>query len=210
MKPQQFPSRRTALRTLALSLGLTLGATAPAHAFLPLLLRGAAARRATATGAAAGRAGAAAAAATTPARAATAAEAQGARIATGASTRAAATSGRAIGKPVDVVISRSRHPAAAEHILHAQRTGQPSILTLDRANAAQRRSESLRYINNRSRRPAGQFDRDEYPPAMFREGGNPSSVRYINSHDNRGAGTSMRWQLEGHADGTRVRMVVGD
>jgi hypothetical protein len=205
MNPEHLSSRRTALRTLVLGLGLALGASQAAEAFVPLLLRGVAARSAAA------RAGTTAAATTTPARAAAVAEGTvAARAATGTSSRAAGPAGRAVGKPVDVMISRSRHPAAAEHVLHAQRTGQPSILTLDRADAAKRRAESLRYINNRQRRPAGLFDRDEYPPAMFREGGNPSSVRYIDRHDNRGAGTSMRWQLEGHADGTRVRMVVGD
>jgi len=205
MEKQHSATRRTALRTLALSLGLALGAAAPAQAFVPLLLRSTAQRSAAAP---------VATAAAQPARAGTttqgAAANGAARAATAAPARAGGASGHVAGKPVDVVISRSRHPAAAEHVLHAQRTGQPSILTLDLGNAAQRRAESLRYINNRDRRPAGQFDRDEYPPAMFREGGNPSSVRYINRHDNRGAGRSMRWQLEGQPDGTRVRMVVGD
>ena len=211
MNHPQHSSRRTALRTLVLSLGLALGAP-PAQAFVPLLLRGAASRSASASAATAARAGTMAAAG--PARVAATAQGAaakaGARASASAPARSAGTAGRAAGRPVDVVISRSRHPAAAEHVIHAQRTGQPSILTLDRTNAAKRRTESLRYINKRQRRPDGLFDRDEYPPAMFREGGNPSSVRYINRHDNRGAGTSMRWQLEGHDDGTRVRMVVGD
>lgn len=212
MNHQHHPLRRAALRGLALGLGLAIGTVPAAQAFVPLLLRSAVARGATAPAAAA-RIGATAAATTVPARAAAAevsTASAAARVATGAPARAAGTAGRPVGKPVDVVISRSRYPAAAEHVLHAQRTGQPSILTLDRANAAKRRAESLRFIDNRHRRPYGQFDSDEYPPALFREGGNPSSVRAINRHDNRGAGASMRWQLQDHRDGTRVRMVVGD
>ncbi len=34
-------------------------------------------------------------------------------------------------------------------------------------------------------------DRDEYPPAMSREGGQGSSVRHIDKRDNRGAGACI-------------------
>jgi hypothetical protein len=48
------------------------------------------------------------------------------------------------------------------------------ILTVDRSNAAQRRAESLQGIPS-----SPLLDRDEYPPAVFKEGGAGSSVRLI-------------------------------
>jgi hypothetical protein len=50
-------------------------------------------------------------------------------------------------------------------------------------------------------------DRDEYPPAMFEEGGTGSSVRNVNSGDNRGAGSCMGHQCSDVADGDKVRLV---
>ena len=44
--------------------------------------------------------------------------------------------------------------------------GKPDTLTIDRDNAAARRRDSLRGIETK---PG--LDRDEYPPAMFQEGG---------------------------------------
>jgi hypothetical protein len=123
---------------------------------------------------------------------------------------AASAAARPPGKPYDVVVSKSRYPASAEHVRHAQRLGQPSVLTLERSGAAQRRAEALRYIKDRSRRPGAHFDRDEYPMAIFREGGNPASVRYIHRSDNRGAGRSVGHQLRDVPDGARVRFMVGE
>jgi hypothetical protein len=53
-------------------------------------------------------------------------------------------------------------------------------------------------------------DRDEYPPAMFDEGGSGASVRKINSGDNRGSGASMGAQCRGVACGTKVEIKVVD
>jgi hypothetical protein len=49
---------------------------------------------------------------------------------------------------------------------------------------------------------------DEYPPAMFSEGGSGASVRAIDPADNMGAGASMGNQLRKYPDGTKVRMEV--
>jgi hypothetical protein len=57
------------------------------------------------------------------------------------------------GKPKDVIIRRSQHPAAAEHIEHAQRHGQPTVLHVDRAGADARRRASIGTVN-RETRPA--------------------------------------------------------
>ena len=114
-----------------------------------------------------------------------------------------------IGKPLDVFVRRSQHPQAAAHVEHAQRMGQPTILTLDRTNAHQRRTESLRHIRRKDSSPTG-MDRDEYPFAMTREGGFNSNVRYIDRKDNRGAGKSIERQSHPLPDGSRVRVLVVD
>jgi len=53
-------------------------------------------------------------------------------------------------------------------------------------------------------------DRDEYPPAMFQEGGSGSSVRNIAPSDNRGAGSCIGHQCRELPDGSRVKLEVED
>lgn len=112
-------------------------------------------------------------------------------------------------KPYDVVISRSRYPQAAAHIDAAQRQGQPTVLHIDRGGAAHRRAASTGSVD-RHRKPAPHYERDEYPPAFVREGGRNANVRYIDRHDNRGAGSIMRAQTQHLPDGARIRIVLGD
>jgi len=112
-------------------------------------------------------------------------------------------------KPHDVLISRSRHPMAAAHIDYAQRQGQPTVLHIDRPGAPKRRTESTGSVN-RFRKPAPHYERDEYPPAMVREGGNTANVRYIDRHDNRGAGGVLAAQTRHLPDGSRIRILVVD
>lgn len=126
--------------------------------------------------------------------------------ASGVALPAAATGG----KPRDVIVHRTRHPEAAAHIEHAQKNGQPTVLTLDRAHATERRHESLRHIERRPGRSLAGNDRDEYPPAMTREGGFNSNVRYIDARDNRGAGKSIERQVRDVPDGGRIRMLVSE
>lgn len=116
---------------------------------------------------------------------------------------------QAAGKPRDVIIQRSKHPEAAAHIEHAQKTGQPTVLTIDRAGAAQRRRESTGGVGL-TNRPAPRYERDEYPPAMVKQGGSGASVRLISPHDNRGAGSSMRAQTRDLPDGSKIRVLVTD
>lgn len=94
---------------------------------------------------------------------------------------------------------------SAAHIRDAQAAGQPAILTINRAGAAANRRAALEGAPRR----AG-TDRDEYPPAMFLEGGKGSSVRNIGSSDNRGAGACMGAQCRGLPEGTRVEIKVGE
>ena len=104
---------------------------------------------------------------------------------------------------VVVVIPRGRYPFTTDHIVDAVAGGEPRVLHIDRAGADANREHSLRGIPTR----AG-YDRDEYPPAVSREGGTGADVRYVPSADNRGAGTVMGEQLHPYCDGQRFRLRV--
>ena len=107
------------------------------------------------------------------------------------------------GKPVEVKIFQSKYPETAKHIEAAQKAGHPSTLTIDRAGTAANRKESLAGISKVKGK-----DLDEYPPAMFREGGKGASVKAISPKDNRGAGASIGDQLRKQPNGTQVKIVV--
>ena len=102
-----------------------------------------------------------------------------------------------------VIIDSQKYPESAEHIKAAVKEGHPAMLTLNRSVADENRRQSLAGIPEKS-----YADRDEYPPASFSEGGQGAHVSYIDSSDNRGSGSSFRWQLSGVPDGTRVRFRV--
>lgn len=121
-----------------------------------------------------------------------------------------AAAGRLIGGELgswieDVYISRSRHPETAAHIEDAIGTGQPNVLTIDREGAIANRSAATGGIDRVPR-----MHLDEYPPAMFREGGSGASVRPITPADNMGAGACMGNQCRGLPNGARVRINVRD
>ena len=101
------------------------------------------------------------------------------------------------------VVDSALYPATAEHIRFAQNIGHPARLTIDRSGASQRRAESLQ--NTPTRR---EFDRDEYPMALFSEGGSGADVAHLEGADNRGAGSYVGWQLRGIPDGAEVRIRV--
>ncbi|KAA5830687.1 putative T7SS-secreted protein [Saccharopolyspora hirsuta] len=119
--------------------------------------------------------------------------------------------------PQYVIVDEGRYPESALHIEEAQ-SGQiwngrtwdeqppkPSELTIERAGADFNRKEALHGIPGRG---AENLDRDEYPPAMFAEGGEGASVKYISASDNRGAGASMKNQVRDLENGDRVKIVV--
>lgn len=117
----------------------------------------------------------------------------------------------------EIQVDSARYPETAQHIQEAQSgtiwrgdasaqgAPAPSVLTIDRDGAKVNRAESLRGIAPRG---GEGLDRDEYPPAMFLEGGAGASVKYIDSSDNRGAGSVMGSDLDGLPDGARIRIVV--
>jgi len=79
------------------------------------------------------------------------------------------------------------------------------VLTVSRSTAVQNRAAALR-----NSPVVKGLDRDEYPPAVFSEGGQGSSVRPINPSDNRGSGASIGSQLKGLPNGTTVKIEVVD
>ncbi|WP_125461015.1 RHS repeat-associated core domain-containing protein [Clostridium taeniosporum] len=106
---------------------------------------------------------------------------------------------------VEVVIPRSKYPETAQHVDDAIKSGHPDTLTVDRSKAKSNRKESLKGIPKVKAK-----DLDEYPPAMFKEGGAGASVRPLNPSDNRGSGSWLGHRLRAFPDGTRVRIRVGD
>ncbi len=88
---------------------------------------------------------------------------------------------------------------------HAQAAGHPDIVTINRPGAKANRRDSLRG----HAKVAGK-QLDEYPPAMFQEGGTGASVRAIDPSDNGGSGARIGNLLRAHPDGTRVKISVVD
>jgi hypothetical protein len=115
----------------------------------------------------------------------------------------------------EIVIDSKKYPESAQHIQEAQSgtiwrgdvatQGQPkpSVVTIDKAGADANREESLRGLAT-----SHGMDRDEYPPAMFKEGGAGASAKYISSGDNQGSGAAMGNQLRGLPEGTRVKITI--
>lgn len=83
------------------------------------------------------------------------------------------------------------------------KSGMPELVTIGRSEASRRRKQSLAGV-----RASPVYDRDEYPMALFCEGGAGADIAYIEGADNRGAGSCISWQLRGFSDGTRVRVRV--
>lgn len=102
-----------------------------------------------------------------------------------------------------VVVPSSRYPETAAHIRDAQDAGHPSVLTIERGGADANRAAAL---SGKPRVEGAQLD--EYPPAMFREGGAGASTRPVSPRDNMGAGACIGNQCRGLPDGTRVRIKV--
>ena len=105
----------------------------------------------------------------------------------------------------EIPISRARYGEGAKHIEDAQRAGHPDVLTIARPGAPSNRKASLGGI---PKAPGKQLD--EYPPAMFKEGGAGASVRPISPRDNMATGACIGNACRGLANGERVRIKVTD
>jgi RHS repeat-associated protein len=133
-------------------------------------------------------------------------------VESGAASEALGAAEEALGEAVadaggdgvtDIELSASRYPESTGHIEEARAAGQPDELTIDRAGANARRADAMRG----NPRIQG-LDRDEYPPAMFEEGGSNASVKGINPSDNRGAGSTIGRLCRGLPDGSVIRIVI--
>lgn len=104
-----------------------------------------------------------------------------------------------------VFISKSKHPESAKHVLDAQKAGAPKVLTVDRSGKNERRRQALAGTPTQQGK-----DRDEYPPAVTKEGGKNASVRHIAPSDNRGSGACLGAQCKDVPDGKKIRVLVTD
>ncbi|MDO9073102.1 MAG: RHS repeat-associated core domain-containing protein [Rubrivivax sp.] len=105
----------------------------------------------------------------------------------------------------EISLSRSIHGEAAAHAADAIKAGKPSVLTIDRAGASANRQTSTGALD----KVVGKH-LDEYPPAMFREGGAGASVRPISPRDNMSSGACIGNACRGLPNGTRVQIKIGD
>jgi RHS repeat-associated protein len=105
-------------------------------------------------------------------------------------------------QPKDVYIDPNKYPGSAGHAADAQAAGKPDVLTVDRPGKSDNRSDAM------AGHPAQPgTDRDEYPPAVTREGGAGASVRNIDPSDNRGAGASLGNQIRDVPNGGQIRVI---
>jgi RHS repeat-associated protein len=100
-------------------------------------------------------------------------------------------------------LSMKAQGEAALHARDAIAAGKPNVLTIARDGAGANRSASTGGI---PKVPGRQLD--EYPPAMFKEGGAGASVRAINSSHNMSAGACIGNACRGLPNGTQVRIEI--
>lgn len=102
-----------------------------------------------------------------------------------------------------IALPSDRYPETAKHIEDAIIEGHSDVCTIDRDGAEERREQSLKDVP-----PKTGYDRDEWPMAMCKEGGEGASVEYISPADNRGAGSWVGHQLTDYPDGTKVLFTI--
>jgi hypothetical protein len=101
----------------------------------------------------------------------------------------------------NISFSRTKYPNILRHYRAAVAEGWPRVLVLNRSGADGRRSRLLRAFTTRRG-----MDRDEYPPAVARDGYR-ADVAYVPSSENRSHGARMGVKLRRFCDGTRFRYV---
>jgi hypothetical protein len=134
-------------------------------------------------------------------------------------------------KIYEIKVNSAKYPESARHVEEAQKgtiwSGSTSVdgparsdvVTIDRPGADGRRTDWQSARNDVPTTPGK--DRDEYPQAMFAEGGHDAgktpSLKYIKPADNRGAGSTMGHDLRrgwaeyggaGLPNGARVRIAA--
>ena len=104
-----------------------------------------------------------------------------------------------------ITLSLAKHGEAAQHAADAIAAGHSSILTIAREGADANRAAS---IGGMAKVAGKQLD--EYPPAMFLEGGTGASVRPINGSNNMSAGACIGNSCRGLPNGAKVQIRVTD
>lgn len=110
-----------------------------------------------------------------------------------------------LGFEYDANSNRITYGEAAEHIADAQKAGYPEVLTIARDGAPENRKGSIGGLPKVLGKQL-----DEYPPAMFKEGGRGASVRPISPRDNMAAGACIGNGCRGLRNGEKVRIKVVD
>ncbi|WP_020582796.1 NucA/NucB deoxyribonuclease domain-containing protein [Endozoicomonas elysicola] len=100
-------------------------------------------------------------------------------------------------------ISSTDYPQTVKHITESIDEGNASQVTINRPNASSNRKQSLANIET-----IKGTDRDEWPMAMFSEGGKGASVMHIDPSDNRGAGSKIAQILKQQPDGEKIDFSV--
>ena len=100
-------------------------------------------------------------------------------------------------------ISEAEYPETTRHIKRAIQKGKPDVVTIDRTGAPSQRQKSL--LGTESKKG---LDRDEWPMAMFVEGGVGADIEHISPGDNRGAGASIGAALRQCDEGDKVKIII--
>jgi hypothetical protein len=83
--------------------------------------------------------------------------------------------------------------------------GHPDVLTIDRTGIKANRAAATGGLET-----VPGMHLDEYPPAMFKEGGAGASVRAIDPQDNTRAGGYIGACCRGLPDGAKIKIQVGE
>ncbi|WP_020176715.1 NucA/NucB deoxyribonuclease domain-containing protein [Methyloferula stellata] len=103
-----------------------------------------------------------------------------------------------------IEIPAGRFGEAAEHMRDAIKSGKPDVLTIDRAGTEANRAAATGAMDK-----VPGMHLDEYPPAMFLEGGAGASVRAISPKDNMSMGAHIGNCCRGLPNGARVKIEIG-
>ena len=121
------------------------------------------------------------------------------------------TSGEATGAEDTEGVARTidilpdRFGQAAQHARDAIQAGRPDILTIDRPGRNANRAAATGKLEK-----IPGMHLDEYPPAMFKEGGAGASIRAISPHDNMSLGAYIGSCCRGLPNGARVKLRIGE
>jgi len=106
-------------------------------------------------------------------------------------------------QPVKIGFSKTQHPAYAQRLRNI--SADKKTYTLERTDSSMRRTASVRGIARRRG-----FDRDEWPPAITKEGGAGADVKYMLPSQNRAAGATIGNKLRPYPDGTKFQIEITD